>query len=70
MEEVINYLVEKLGIKEKQIKEVLQMLSEGSTIPFIARYRKERTGNLNEEQIREIEEEYRYQENLLTRKNI
>ena len=69
MEEVINYLVEKLGIKEKQIKEVLQMLSEGSTIPFIARYRKERTGNLNEDQIREIEEEYRYQENLLTRKN-
>ncbi len=69
MEEVINYLVEKLGIKEKQIKEVLQMLSEGSTIPCIARYRKERTGNLNEDQIREIEEEYRYQENLLTRKN-
>ena len=44
------------------------MLEEGATIPFIARYRKERTGNLNEDQIREIEETYKYQNNLLTRK--
>lgn len=69
MEEVIKYLVETLNLKEQQIKEVLSMLEEGATIPFIARYRKEKTGNLNEDQIRAIEEQYKYQENLLNRKN-
>ena len=44
------------------------MLSEGATIPFIARYRKEKTGNLNEDQIREIEQMYKYQTNLFDRK--
>ena len=68
MEEVISFLVSSLGLEEKQIKEVLSMLSEGATIPFIARYRKDRTGNLNEDQIRAIEEQYKYQENLLNRK--
>ena len=69
MEEVIKYLVETLNLKGQQIKEVLSMLEEGATIPFIARYRKEKTGNLNEDQIRAIEEQYKYQENLLNRKN-
>ena len=68
MEEVIKLLVSSLNLKETQIKEVLKMLEEGATIPFIARYRKEQTGNLNEDQIREIEEQYRYQNNLLQRK--
>ena len=68
MEEVIKYLVETLGLQEKQINAVLQMLSEGATIPFIACYRKDATGNLDEDQIRAIEEQYKYQENLLTRK--
>ena len=68
MEEVIKYLVETLSLKEEQIKTVLAMLAEGATIPFIARYRKDATGNLNEDQIRTIEEQYKYQENLLTRK--
>ena len=68
MEEIIKYLESNLGLKEYQIKEVLSMLAEGATIPFIARYRKDKTGNLNEDQIRAIEEEYRYQENLLERK--
>jgi len=68
MEEVIKYLVATLGLKEQQINEVLAMLQEGATIPFIARYRKDRTGNLDEDQIRAIEEQYKYQENLLTRK--
>ena len=48
MEEVIKYLVETLGLQEKQINAVLGMLSEGATIPFIARYRKDATGNLDE----------------------
>lgn len=69
MEEVIQFLVSSLGLTEKQIKTVLDMLAEGATIPFIARYRKEQTGNLNEDQIRVIEEQYKYQENLLNRKN-
>ena len=68
MEEVIKELTTKLNLKEQQIKEVLTMLSEGATIPFIARYRKERTGNLNEDQIRAIEESYKYQTNLYNRK--
>ncbi len=68
MDIVINELVKTLNLREKQIQEVLKLLEEGATIPFIARYRKERTGNLNEEQIRAIEEAYRYQTNLFNRK--
>ena len=60
MEEwIIKNLAASLNLKEQQINEVLTMLEEGATIPFIARYRKERTGNLNEDQIREIEETYK-----------
>ncbi len=65
---VIQSLVKSLNLKEEQINEVLKMLSEGATIPFIARYRKEKTGNLNEDQIREIEQTYKYQTNLFDRK--
>ena len=65
---IIEQLDSTLKISTKQIGEVLSLLSEGATIPFIARYRKERTGNLNEDQIRAIEEQYKYQENLLKRK--
>ncbi len=67
-EVVINELVEKLGIKKNQIETVLKLLSEGCTIPFIARYRKEATGALDENQINEIEKEYSYFNNLLERK--
>ena len=65
---VINELVEKLGIKKNQIETVLKLLSEGCTIPFIARYRKEATGALDENEINEIEKEYTYFNNLLERK--
>ena len=68
MEEVIKYLVSTLNLSEKQINTVLDMLAEGATIPFIARYRKDQTGNLNEDQIRAIEEQYKYQKNLLEKK--
>ena len=57
-----------LGVKVTQVEAVLNLLSEGATIPFIARYRKEATGSLDEEQIRSIEKEYTYLENLLKRK--
>lgn len=65
---VINELTNKLGITKKQIETVLTLLSEGCTIPFIARYRKEATGALDENEINEIEKEYIYYNNLLERK--
>src|SRR5574344_1268706 len=68
MNEIIDKLSKSLNITSKQINEVLTLLSEGATIRFIARYRKERTGNLNEDQIRAINEEYTYQVNLLKKK--
>ena len=66
--QIINELSNELNIKEKQVVTVLKLLEEGNTIPFIARYRKEMTGSLDEEQIRAIEEKYAYQINLLKRK--
>lgn len=68
-EEVINKVSKKINLKEYQIKNVINLLSEGATIPFIARYRKELTGNLNEEELRLIETEYNYAVNLKTRKD-
>ena len=68
MEEVINSLANSLNFNIRQIKEVLALLEEGATIPFIARYRKERTGGLTEEELRSIEEAYKYQVNLYNRK--
>ena len=65
---VINELENKLNITKKQIETVLKLLSDGATIPFIARYRKEATGALDENQINEIEKEYTYYNNLLERK--
>lgn len=67
-EVIINRVSEKINIKESQIKAVIKMLGEGATIPFMARYRKEVTGNLNEDELRLIETEVNYQNNLLTRK--
>ena len=57
-----------LGIKLEQVNTVLDMLKEGNTVPFIARYRKEQTGALDENQIREIQTQYEYGLALLKRK--
>lgn len=67
-ENIINDISNELNIKTEQAKTVLKLLEEGNTIPFIARYRKEATGALDEEQIRKINEVYEYQVNLLKRK--
>lgn len=67
-EEVISKVSKKINLKETQIKNVINLLAEGATIPFIARYRKEMTGNLNEEELRLIETEYNYAVNLQNRK--
>jgi len=65
---IIENLSNELKLKVSQIKAVLELLEGGATIPFIARYRKEATGNLNEDQIREISDVYNYQLNLFKRK--
>jgi len=65
---IINEIAKELGVKIKQVETVLMLLEEGNTIPFIARYRKEATGALDEEQIRQIDEVYQYQVNLAKRK--
>lgn len=65
---IINEIANNLNITKKQVSVVLTLLSEGNTIPFIARYRKEATNALNEETIKAISEVYLYQENLLKRK--
>lgn len=66
--EIIAQIAIELNVKEKQVESVLKLLEEGNTVPFIARYRKEATGALDEEQIRSINEVYDYQINLLKRK--
>ena len=55
-----NAIAKELSIKPDQVKVVLTLFSEGATVPFIARYRKEKTGELDEEQLREIEERFSY----------
>ncbi|MBQ2909958.1 MAG: RNA-binding transcriptional accessory protein [Bacilli bacterium] len=67
-EMIIKEIAKDLNITEKQVNVVLELLAEGNTVPFIARYRKEATGALDEEMIRKINEVYEYQVNLLKRK--
>ena len=66
--EIIESIALELSVKDSQVENVLKLLEEGNTVPFIARYRKEATGALDEEQIRKINEVYEYQVNLLKRK--
>lgn len=65
---IMKNIASDLNITVKQVEVVLAMLAEGNTVPFIARYRKEATGALDEETIRSINEVYEYQANLLKRK--
>ncbi len=65
---IIENIASELKIKPSQVNNTLALLEEGATVPFIARYRKERTNGLDEEQIRLIQEQYNYQENLKKRK--
>ena len=66
--EIISEIATELNVKSNQVESVLKLLEQGNTVPFIARYRKEATGALDEEQIRSINEVYEYQVNLLKRK--
>lgn len=67
-EKIIKNIANDLNVKDSQVASALKLLSEGATIPFIARYRKEVTGALDEEQLRKINEVYAYEVNLLERK--
>ena len=67
-ESIVKEISTNLNITENQVNVTLQMLSEGNTIPFIARYRKDKTGGLTEEEIKVIGAAYEYQVNLLKRK--
>lgn len=65
---IIKEIASELDVKVNQVETVLKLLEDGNTIPFIARYRKEATGALDEEKIRKIDEVYQYQVNLSKRK--
>ncbi len=68
MTPLITLLHEKTGISKTNIESILKLLEEGSTIPFIARYRKEMTGGATDEQLRDFETVYAYSKKLLERK--
>lgn len=67
-QEIIVTIAQNLAVKPQQILATLDILQQGGTVPFIARYRKEATGGLDEEQILYIEKQYQYQLNLEERK--
>lgn len=66
--DILDKIASDLQVQKEQIENTLTLLEEGNSVPFIARYRKERTKGLDEEQIRVIAEEYEYQVNLKKRK--
>lgn len=67
-EKVLNIVALKTEVNQKYIQTVLGMVEEGNTIPFIARYRKEKTNNLDEDQLRLITQTYDYEIKLFNRK--
>ncbi|MFV8472824.1 Tex-like N-terminal domain-containing protein [Mycoplasma sp. SH20] len=67
--QAIKLVAQELNIDTKQVNIVLEMLSEGATVPFISRYRKDKTGGLDEEQIYRIEALFKYKNELLERQS-
>ena len=68
MEKIIQIIAGELGVKYGQVENTVKLIDEGNTIPFIARYRKEVTGGLSDEQLRDLGERLSYLRNLETRK--
>ena len=66
--DILNNVAKELNLNLPQIENTVKLFDEGATVPFIARYRKEVTGNLDEEQIREVIEKVTYYRNLEKRK--
>ena len=69
MDKIINKIAEELNIKNTQVENAVKLIDEGNTIPFIARYRKEATGGLSDEILRDLGERLTYLRNLETRKS-
>ena len=67
--DIIAKLTEEFGVKKVQIEQAVKLIDEGNTVPFIARYRKDVTGGLNDEQLRSIDERLRYLRGLEERKH-
>ena len=68
MDKIINKIAEELKVKNTQVENAVNLIDEGNTIPFIARYRKEATGGLSDEILRDLGERLTYLRNLETRK--
>ena len=68
MEKIIRIIAEELNIKDKQVEAAIKLIDEGNTIPFIARYRKEVTGGLSDEVLRNLGDRLNYLRNLEKRK--
>ena len=68
MEKIIKTIADELGVREKQVESAVNLIDEGNTIPFIARYRKEATGGLSDEVLRDLGERLTYLRNLENRK--
>ena len=66
--DIIKKLAEELQIRPGQAQAAVKLIDEGNTIPFIARYRKEATGSLNDEVLRQLDERLRYLRNLEDKK--
>ena len=68
MDKIIQTIVNEFNIKQTQVENTVKLIDEGNTIPFIARYRKEVTGNLSDETLRDLSERLNYLRNLEKRK--
>ena len=68
MENIITKIASEIGVKNTQVENAVKLIDEGNTIPFIARYRKEVTGGLTDEQLRVLGERLNYLRNLEQRK--
>ncbi len=66
--DIFKVITQELGVKENQVEAAIRLIDEGNTIPFIARYRKEATGSLNDEQLRTLGERLTYLRNLEEKK--
>ena len=70
MADIINQLVREFNLKPFQVENTVKLVDDGNTIPFIARYRKEMTGELNDQVLRELHERLVYLRSLEERKEI
>ena len=67
---ICQLLASELKLKPQQVQNALELLAEGATIPFIARYRKERTDEMDEMQLRDLQDRYNYLTELEERKKV